>query len=173
MSIPINVVNQKMRAHLSSDELASGSQKFVHFQFNLSEDWDGLLTFAQFKQNGVAYNQYLDEDNGVYLPPEIKAGTCTLMLYGSRDKVIATTNYLILRINENNFVSDAQSTEITESLYNQLVSKIDTFMSDVLQFINGNGGNLHITDDGNGNVTINSNGNISITDDGYGNVTIL
>lgn len=130
MSIFINVVNQKMRIHSPIDECASGSQKFVRFQFNLSRDWDGLLTFAQFQQNGVAYNQYLDEDNGVYLPPEIKAGTCTLMLYGSRQTVIATTNCLTLRINANNFVSDAQSTEITKSLYTQLVAKVDRFISE-------------------------------------------
>lgn len=34
------------------------------------------MTFAQFMQNGVAYNQYLDEENSAYLPPEIGVGTC-------------------------------------------------------------------------------------------------
>lgn len=34
------------------------------------------------------------------------------------------------------------------------------------------GGGLNITDDGNGNVTVESTGSVSITDDGEGNVTI-
>jgi hypothetical protein len=124
-----------MCAHFPLNELVSGSQEFVRFEFIFNKNWDELTTFAQFTQNGVAYNQYLDENNSVYLPPEIQAGTCTLMLYGSRDKVIATTNYLTLTITKDILVSDAQSTEITESLYSQLVSKIDTFMSEAVTHI--------------------------------------
>lgn len=60
-----------------------------------------------------------------YLPSEIGIGTCTLMLYGSNDKTIATTNYLSLTIDKNILVSDANSTEISESLYNQLVTKVN------------------------------------------------
>lgn len=125
MSILVNVVNQKMYVSSSMEDIVAGSQRFVKFRFNLSEEWDGLMTFAQFKQNGVAYNQYLDEENSVYLPPEIDVGTCTLMLYGSHNTTIGTTNYLTLKINENNLVSDASSTDISESLYTQLVTKIN------------------------------------------------
>ena len=125
MGIFINVEDQKMHDISSIEELVSGSQNFVRFTFNLGKEWDNLLTFAQFRQNDKAYNQYLDEDGSVYLPAEIKAGIFTLMLYGSNDKTIATTNYLTFRVNENNLISDAQSTEISESLYNQLVTKIN------------------------------------------------
>ncbi len=38
-------------------------------------------------------------------------------------------NYLTLSIDENIFVGDAQSTEISQSLYNQLVSKVNTITS--------------------------------------------
>lgn len=48
------------------------------------------------------------------------------MLYGSNKKIIATTNYLILSIDENILVSDANSTEISESLYTQLVTKVNS-----------------------------------------------
>lgn len=129
MSILINVVNQKMYMSSTMEGLVAGSQQFVKFQFNLTDEWDGLLTFAQFRQSGKAYNQYLDEDNCVYLPPEIGVGTCTLMLYGSHDTTIGTTNYLTLHIDENILISDADSTEISESLYNQLVTKINAITS--------------------------------------------
>lgn len=125
MSIFINVINQKMIISPCDNDFVAGSQQFVKFKFNFDENWDGLITFAQFKQGAKAYNQYLDEDNCVYLPPEIGAGTCTLMLYGTYGKTIGTTNYLTFKIGENILISDADSTDISESLYNQLVTKID------------------------------------------------
>lgn len=129
MSILVNVVNQKMYVSSNADGLVAGSQQFVQFKFNLSSEWDGLMTFAQFRQGAEAYNQYLDEDNCVYLPAEIGVGTCTLMLYGSHNTTIGTTNYLTLKIGPNNLVADAESTDISESLYNQLVTKINALTS--------------------------------------------
>ena len=129
MSILVNVVNQKMYVSSNADGLVAGSQQFVQFKFNLSSEWDGLMTFAQFRQGTEAYNQYLDEDNCVYLPAEIGVGTCTMMLYGSHDTTIGTTNYLTLKIGPNNLVADAESTDISESLYNQLVTKINALTS--------------------------------------------
>lgn len=122
--IYINVVNQRLCIASLADIYVSGSQQFVKFQFNLNKDWDGLSPFAQFRQEDKAYNQYLDDKNCVYLPAEIKEGTCTLMLYGSGHKTIATTNYLTLKVTKNNFVADASSTEISQSLYDQLLEKV-------------------------------------------------
>ena len=146
MSILVNVVNQKMYISSTMEGLVAGSQNFVKFRFNLSEEWDGLMTFAQFRQGDEAYNQYLDEDNCVYLPAEIGAGTCTMMLYGSHNTTIGTANYLTFKIGKNNLITDASSTNISQSLYNQLVTKINAIIS-------GTRG-LSITDDGEGNVTI-------------------
>ena len=129
MDILVNVANQKLKIATNLKSLIAGTQEFVRFTFNLTGDWDDLLTFAQFQQNGVAYNAYLDENNSAYLPSEIGVGTCTLMLYGSNDKTIATTNYLTLTIDENILVSDANSTEISESLYTQLVTKVNTLLT--------------------------------------------
>lgn len=126
MDILVNVVNQKLKIATNLKSLIVGTQEFIRFVFNLTSDWDGLLTFAQFRQDGDAYNQYLDEDNSVYLPAEIGTGTCTLTLYGSNGNTIGTTNYITLIIDENILVSDANSTEISESLYNQLVTKINS-----------------------------------------------
>lgn len=125
MDILVNVANQKLKIATNLKSLVAGTQEFVRFVFNLTGDWDNLLTFAQFRQNGVAYNQYLDENNSAYLPAEIETGTCTLMLYGSNENTIATTNYLTLVIDDNILVEDAQSTDISTSLYNQLVTKVN------------------------------------------------
>ena len=129
MDILVNVANQKLKIATNLKSLVAGTQEFVRFTFNLTGDWDDLMTFAQFQQNGVAYNAYLDENNSAYLPSEIGVGTCTMMLYGSNDKTIATTNYLTLSIDENILVSDANSTEISESLYTQLVTKVNTLLT--------------------------------------------
>lgn len=129
MSILVNVVNQKMYVSSTMEGIVAGSQNFVKFRFNLSDDWDGLMTFAQFMQGGVAYNQYLDDESSVFLPAEIGVGTCTLMLYGTADTVRGTTNYLTLKIDRNILVSDATSTEISQSLYDQLVAKVNALDS--------------------------------------------
>ena len=124
MDIYVDVVGQKLRIATNLKNLVAGSQKFVRFNFYLSSDWDNLETFAQFRQGKDAYNVYLDEENSVYLPAEIVAGSCTMMLYGSRGQVIGTTNYITLTIDDNSLVIDANSTEISESLYNQLVTAV-------------------------------------------------
>lgn len=105
MSTYINVLNQKLTLPSTCNRFVSGSQEFVQFKFNLSENWNDLLVLAQFAQKGKSYNQYLDNENCVYLPSEIQEGQCTLMLYGTGNSTIATTNYLILKIEKNNFVS--------------------------------------------------------------------
>lgn len=124
MDILVNVVNQKLKIATNLKTFVEGTQEFIRFVFNLNNDWDGLKVFAQFAQNEEAYNLFLDDDNSVHLPPEIVAGECTLMLYGSNERTIATTNYLVLKIDENILISDASSVEITESLYNQLVGRL-------------------------------------------------
>jgi len=129
MNILVNVINQKLKIKANTKRLVSGTQKFIRFEFNLDDAWDNLLVFAQFIQNGKAYNDYLDENNSVYLPPEIKDGKFNVLLYGSGSKVIATTNYLTFEVDKNILISDAQSTEITESLYNKLVNIVQTYTS--------------------------------------------
>lgn len=129
MNILVNVINQKLKVKTNTKKLVSGTQKFIRFEFNLDNAWNDLLVFAQFVQNGKAYNDYLDENNCVYLPPEIAAGKFIVLLYGSGSNVIATTNYLTFEVDKNMLVSDAQSTEITESLYNKLVNIVKTYAS--------------------------------------------
>ena len=125
MELLINVINQKLKLATNLKSLVAGTQQFIKFTFNLSDEWDGLLTFAQFTQNGNAYNLYLDENNCVFLPSEVTGGTCTLMLYGVDGTVRATTNYLTLKIDSSALIADANSTEITPSLYQQLISRIN------------------------------------------------
>ena len=122
MDILVNVVNQKLKVLTNFKSLVDGTQNFIKFYFTLDSGWDGLMTFAQFMQNEVAYNQYLDSEGCAALPSEIGPGTCTLMLYGSNGGVQATTNYITFTIDENILVTDAQSTDITQSLYDQLVA---------------------------------------------------
>ena len=129
MNILVNVINQKLKIKANTKRLVSGTQKFIRFEFVFDDVWDDLLVFAQFIQNGRAYNDYLDENNSVYLPPEITEGKFNVLLYGSGSNVIATTNYLTFEVDKNMLVSDAQSTEITESLYNKLVNIVKTYAS--------------------------------------------
>lgn len=125
MNIQVYVSNQKLRIATNLKSLVSGTQEFIRFEFILSEEWENLTVFAQFRQDENAYNRYLDDNNCVYLPPEIVPGDCMVMLYGTKENVIATSNHIILNIDENMIIKDAQSVEISTSLYNQLVEKVN------------------------------------------------
>jgi hypothetical protein len=105
--------------------MVSDSQQFVRFKFILGEEWSHLTVFAQFLQNGIGYNQYLDQNNCVYLPNEIVAGEFKLTLYGSGGDVIATTNHLTFEMEKSVLISNGQSTEISLSLYQQLINEFN------------------------------------------------
>ena len=128
----IDVVVQGQTLHpLPIKRIVSGSQNFVKFVFHLDEDWLSVTsspanTFAQFVQNGNAYNAYLNEDSFVYLPSEIGAGECRMMLYGTNNTVIATSNSLRLIIEDSGLVIDASSIEITQDLYSQMVNMVNS-----------------------------------------------
>ena len=122
MEINVTVDGQNMSIPSYRRKYVSGSQEFVKFIFYLSEDWTDLTAFAQFTQGDDSYNVYLDEDGAAYLPAEIGPGNCRIMLYGTGGDVIGTTNAISIYIDDSGFVADAESTEITESLYNQLVA---------------------------------------------------
>lgn len=102
-----------------------GTQEFIRFTFNLDDDWKELTTFAQFVQNGVPYNKYLDDTYSVYLPSEIVNGVCTLTIYGTGQGRIGTASYLILKIDPNSLVDGEGTMVITQSLYDQLVDKVN------------------------------------------------
>lgn len=125
MEIFVNVTNQKLNITSSLCNVVAGSQKFVKFKFVIGEEWNGLLSFAQFVQNGLTYNVYLDSDNSVYLPSEIKAGFCWMTLCGTDGVVVATTNRVEFRVAEGGVVVDAHSIDITPTLYEQLVEKFN------------------------------------------------
>ena len=136
MEINVNVVNQKLHITTNLKSLVAGTQEFIKFNFNLGDDWDNLLVSAQFMQNGTAYNKVLDSNDSCYLPAEIVAGTCSLMLFGSGTEthgtstvtVRATTNLITFNIDVNHYISDASSTEITQSLYDQLVDMVNAVL---------------------------------------------
>lgn len=85
MELLINVINQKLKLATNLKSLVAGTQQFIKFTFNLSDEWDDLLTFAQFIQGENAYSQYLDSDNSVYLPSEIQEGVCKLALCNTKE----------------------------------------------------------------------------------------
>ena len=134
MDINVTLSHQKLRIATELNTLIAGTQNFIRFVFKLPKEWESLLVFAQFVQNNTAYNVYLDENNSCMLPPEIAPGTMTLMLCGNGNTVIATTNYLTFTLIPNHLISDASSTEITQSLYDQLVDMIQEYTkADVIE----------------------------------------
>lgn len=136
MDIMINVVNQKLKLTSNLKSFVAGTQEFITFHFIYGEDWADLTTFAQFTQNGNSYNVYLDEEDSCFLPPEIVAGKCTVMLFGTKTTTVnnvthvvhATTNVIEFTLDENMLIPNASSTEITQTLYDQLVQKVNAVL---------------------------------------------
>ena len=121
MEILINVVGQKLRTTTNNKRLVAGTREYIRFIFNFSEDWTDLITFAQFTQNGKSYNKYLEEDNSVTLPQEIENGEFELALQGNLDNVVAKSFPMVFDVERDPITSDASSTEITKSLYDQML----------------------------------------------------
>ena len=129
MDVRVAVDGQRMMLQDSSYRFAPRSQEFVRFIFELSEEWTDLTIFAQFSQNGSAYNLYLDNENSVYLPCEITSGSCTMMLYGTgTGGATGTTLPATLCIDNDCFSEDGQSTVITQSLYDQMIERVSQYI---------------------------------------------
>ena len=120
----IDVLGQKLILN-EKQTIVSKSQEFVEFEFNLSDEWKDLLVFAQFRQGDDSYNIYLDENNKCFLPSEIKDGSMLLTLCGSKDDVFATTSSLGFVVRKCGLTEDGKSTVISQTLYEQLVNRIE------------------------------------------------
>ena len=103
--------------------IIAGTQQFIRFLFELSPNWDDMQVYAQFGQNGEAYNVLLN-NNMAYLPTEIVPGKCTLLISGSNGTKKCTTNAVDLDIQENILVVNAHNTQITRDLYDQMLNLV-------------------------------------------------
>lgn len=101
MDILINVVNQRLRLITNVRDIVAGTENFVRFVFQLGGGWEGLTIVARFTQNGTVYEQTLDSNNAVYLPSQIVAGECSLMLTGTSSNKTAVTKSALLTIIDN------------------------------------------------------------------------
>ena len=129
MDVPVIVEGQRMILHDGSYRFAPQSQRFVKFIFDLSGDWKDMTIFAQWIQGEKSYNALLDYEDCVYMPSELTKGQCVMMLYGAgNDGKIATTMPVKLNISNDLFVANEDSTEITQSLYDQLVADVSTYV---------------------------------------------
>ena len=124
MTIELKLDGQRLSFNGSEKPIVSGTQKFIKLHFDLDDNWNDLLTFAQFTQK-ESYNVYLDEDNSVYLPTEIEDGLCTLSLCGTKDDIRATSSAVAMIIDKSRLIQDGKSTEISQTLYEQLVNRIE------------------------------------------------
>ena len=91
MDVFVNVVGQKLKIATNQKRFVVGTQNFIRFVFGISDNWANLTLYAQFKQNGIRYNQTLDDENATYLPVNIVPGEFTLALQGIDSNKIAKT----------------------------------------------------------------------------------
>lgn len=135
MIVDVEVRNQDLIVPPENEYIVEGTQEFIQFHFLLQDGWEDLTIFAQFIQDGTAYNVYLDEENSAYLPTEIVSGFVQIVLYGTGGNTVAVSNYLLVRVRRTRYVGDGQSTEIAQSLYQQLVDRVDSLEQEIEQLI--------------------------------------
>lgn len=113
MDIPIEVFGQRLRMPSNQKIFVSGSSDFVRFIFELSSDWSGMTVFARFQQGANRCDEFLDSNNSVCLPSTINAGDCKIALCGEKNGIIATTDYLTLKIKGNILLVESHMPTIT------------------------------------------------------------
>lgn len=124
MKVSIDVIGQKLVCNKREKKFVAGTQEFINFVFNLDESWQGLVIFAQFIQEGTAYNVFLDDENSAYLPAEITNGACAVCLQGNNGNTIAKSMPLFFTVFPDPVQSDSSSTSITLTLYDQLAAEM-------------------------------------------------
>lgn len=111
MEVFINVVGQKLRIATNCRTFVEGTMNYVKFTFILPDNWADFKKNAQFIQDGQAYNRELDENNSVFLPAEIHAGSFELVLRGGFGLVSAVTDGLILTAKKSNYQAGGKDDE--------------------------------------------------------------
>lgn len=155
---------------VSEWDLASDQIEFVRCQFTMPEEWAALsLITAQFKQGKVYVECLLDEEYGCHVPPELKVGPFTVSVYGYNEDGTRATSIPVKDVmHQSGYLAGApESEKLTPDLFSQLLDEVRKIANN-----STGGGNLNVTDDGSGNVSITSSGSVRISDDGNGNVTI-
>lgn len=139
--IKMRVEGQKLKFVSPTRHFPKGSNDFVRFLFDISDDWDGLMNFVQFRQGAMSSNEYLDfvtvTEDGVpkdyafvCLPQWLRPGPATMVLFGTgNETMVGTTNYAILHIDDNGFIPDAETSDMSETLYQQLINRMIVYES--------------------------------------------
>ncbi len=136
MDIKCTVNGQKLKIITPLRHFPQGSDDFVRFLFTFSDDWDGLMAFAQFRQGSNYSNRYLEsvtvtEDGVAHTYPSVtlpnwpKTGPLAMTLYGNgNETVIGTTNYVLMHIDATGHINGSEVSDMDETLYQQLVNRV-------------------------------------------------
>lgn len=130
MDIIVNVINQRLIVQSNHKTLVEGSNNFIRFVFNFSDDWNGMTKVALFGQDISTYAKPLDNENTVYLPSEIVRGDFALTVNGTLDEKVATTSVLYMHVDRQTPISkDMES--MPETVYDRIVLKIYEYYTDM------------------------------------------
>lgn len=135
MRVKVSVQGQSLRWYGNPPEIADSSVEFVEFQFLLPPEWEDCEVVAQFGQTET-YNVAL-VNNCCFLPVEIKAGSCSLSLFGQKagKNIRATSIPLRFRVKNSGFTPSGETPiPPTPDLYAQLLEQVKQYISEIPQF---------------------------------------
>ena len=97
MDIIAIVKGQRMKLTANNSCHISGSNRFVRFRFEMSDEWKNLSVIAMFEQNGKIFSETVT-DGCAFLPSDICEGNCDMSLFSISGTIFATTNRVPLII---------------------------------------------------------------------------
>ena len=135
MELEFNITNQSLK-RIDNSQPADLSNEYLTCKFNFkSDDWSGFGKFAIFRVGEMSYRELIIEDECVVPFDVLKHNKFLLTVYGVKDDIRITTNYLWVHLNASAFVTDYDESsyfnpDMTEELLELVELKTDKSLFD-------------------------------------------
>ena len=135
MELEFNISNQSLK-RIDNSQPADLSNEYLTCRFNFkSDDWSGFGKFAIFRVGEMSYRELIIEDECVVPFDVLKHNKFLLTVYGVKDDIRITTNYLWVHLNASAFVTNYDESsyfnpDMTEELLELVELKTDKSLFD-------------------------------------------
>lgn len=127
MSVITLQVDDQNLTLVNSPTIASGSVLSDSVRFLFSEEWTGFSKSAVFYKDELnVFHQILDENSQAKIPNELLTGEGNIYIavFGSKGEVTKTSEVVKYKIVQGAITENGQGSDITQSVYQQILSKI-------------------------------------------------
>ena len=130
MKLEFKIENQSLE-RIDDNKAVDLSNNYLECGFSFSEDWDDFARFVIFRCNKKSYRVAI-EDTSCFVPYDVlKADKFLITVYGVKEDVRITTNYLWIHLRKSAFVDEYDESsyfnpDMTEELLDIVEQKVYT-----------------------------------------------